>query len=198
MITHDTLAALGIDAGLWGEAIAEALERFDISTIDREQMWLAQVAHESAGFTRLVENLNYSAVGLLNIFPRYFDAESAAQFARRPEAIANRVYANRLGNGPETGGDGWRYRGRGLIQITGKRNYQRCGEALGVDLLTGPDLLCDSYRHAALSAGWFWESNGCNELADLDTFTQITRRINGGLNGLADREEWLRRIRRAM
>jgi putative chitinase len=197
MIAAATLSALGIDALIWGEPVGRAGEDFYLSTPQREAYWLAQTAHESAGYSRLVENLNYSAAGLLATFRKYFNSASAADYAHHPEAIANRVYANRLGNGDEASGDGWLYRGRGLIQITGKRNYERCGDGLGADLLAEPELLCEPL-HAALSAGWFWRTNGCNELADAGAFASVTRRINGGLNGQDDREAWLARVLAAM
>ncbi len=191
-----TLARLSI-GDEWEEAIADAVDRWDISTDQRAAMFLAQTLHESSGFTRLVENLNYSEYGLLNTFPKYFTPQQANDCARDDQRIANRVYANRLGNGDEASGDGWKYRGRGLIQITGRRNYERCGDALEVDLLASPELLERSIQ-AAESAGWFWSTNGCNELADSGAFASITRRINGGLNGQAEREAWLIRVRRAI
>lgn len=149
-------------------------------------MWLAQFAHESALFERMVENLNYtSARQIRRTWPKRFANISAAvAFVRKPERLANFVYANRLGNGDAASGDGWKYRGRGLIQITGKDNYRDAGEALGLPLLEEPELL-EEPVHAADAAGWFWKSHGLNRLAS--NINDCTRAINGGLNGLPDR-----------
>lgn len=174
------------------EDFKSVILRFSLTTPARQSAFLAQAAHESAGFTRLTENLNYSATGLAATWPgRFRGADGqpnalAQALHRRPEAIANLVYASRMGNGPEASGDGWRYRGRGLLQITGRAQYQRCGAALGLPLVEQPDLLAQP-EPAVLSAAWFWQVNGLNELADAGDFEAITRRINGGLNGLAER-----------
>lgn len=181
----------------------EYLRRFSLTTPTRQSAFLAQTAHESAGFTRLTENLNYSATGLATTWPgRFRGADGqpnalARALHRRPEAIANVVYANRMGNGPEAYGDGWRYRGRGLLQITGRAQYQRCGAALGLPLVEQPDLLAQP-EPAVLSAAWFWQVNGLNELADAGDFETITRRINGGLNGLAERRALWAKFREAL
>lgn len=186
------------DTGFASYRLDESLLRFSITTPARQSAFLAQCAHESAGFSRLAENLNYSAAGLAVTWPGRFrgaDGQPSAlalAYQRRPVVIANHVYANRMGNGSEESGDGWRYRGRGLLQITGRGMYQRCGEALGLPLLEQPDLLLQP-EPAALSAAWFWQSNGLNALADAGDFEAITRRINGGLNGLAERKVlWLK------
>lgn len=181
--------AMGIPlarAQLWAEPLTVALIGAQIDTRLRVCAFLAQIGHESNGLQFLEENLNYSADGLLKTWPSRFTAGSAADAARNPEKIANIVYANRMGN--STPGDGWKYRGRGPIQITGKSNYLSCGKALGVDLLANPDLIKQP-GYAARSAAWFWESNGLNALADADRFTDITRKINGGTNGLEDRKK---------
>lgn len=168
-------------------ALAEAMLAYKINTRQRQSAFLAQVAHESAMFTRRTENLNYSAERLLAVFPRYFPtAELAARFGRKPELIANRVYANRMGNGGEASGDGYRYRGRGFIQLTGKSNYAECGKALKVDLVASPELL-ESVGMAAVSAAWFWSRRGCNELADAMRFADISKVINGGKIGADER-----------
>lgn len=170
-------------------------DRFGITTRLRIAHFLATVWHESAGLTRTVENLNYSAQGLRKTFPRYFPTVTLAnQYARKPQAIANRVYANRMGNGNEASGDGWRYRGRGLIQLTGRSNYlayQQSGFCNG-DLMGHAEWLAQ-YPGALKSAMWFWWKNGCNELADRDDATAVCRRVNGGLNGLDDRKAWLQK-----
>ncbi|MDH4285586.1 MAG: glycoside hydrolase family 19 protein [Gallionellaceae bacterium] len=173
-------------AAWWADSLNEAMRKFEINTPTRQAAFLAQVSHESMRLMRIVENLNYSAIGLLGTFEKYFTEAEAERYARQPQAIANRVYASRMGNGDEASGDGWKYRGRGLIQITGKNNYQACGDALGIDLVADPDMLTQ-HDPAALSAAWYWKSHGCNELADLGDFHGITRRINGGDNGAAER-----------
>ncbi|WP_374981736.1 glycoside hydrolase family 19 protein [Pseudomonas solani] len=186
------------EAGVFISVLEQALPRFSVTTPTRQSAFLAQCAHESAGFSRFAENLNYSAAGLAATWPgRFRGADGqpnalALAYQRRPAVIANYVYANRMGNGDEESGDGWRFRGRGLLQITGRGMYQRCGEALGLPLLEQPDLLLQP-EQALLSAAWFWQSNGLNALADAGDFEAITRRINGGLNGLAERKAlWLK------
>ncbi|MFE1813656.1 glycoside hydrolase family 19 protein [Metapseudomonas otitidis] len=179
-------------AGVFVSAINRAAARYDITSRVRLAAFLAQAGHESAELTRLVENLNYGAGGLANTWPGRFRGADGQPNAlawalhRRPEAIANAVYGNRMGNGPAASGDGWRYRGRGLFQITGRAQYQRCGNALGLPLVEQPELL-ERPEHAALSAAWFWEENGLNALADAGRFDDITQRINGGQNGRAER-----------
>lgn len=170
---------------MWAELIignvAEVFGKFDISTPLRQVAFLAQMGHES-GLKPIQENLNYSADRLLVVFPKYFTKETVQTYARKPELIANRVYESRMGNGPEASGDGYRFRGRGWIQLTGRGSYRACGQALGQDIENAPDLLLDG-RWAALSAGWFWNSRNLNPLADKGDFMSITRAINGGLNG---------------
>lgn len=187
----------------WIEPLKAAAARFDISTPKRMAAWLAQIGHESAGLTRLEENLNYSARRLVQVWPNRFsmprsEAEeklrylpngrrNALMYERNPEAIANSVYANRMGNGPEESGDGWRYRGRGPIQLTGKSNYRAFGRAMGgIPVEQAPDALLMPAGGAA-SAAWFWHSRELNELADRDKFDAITARINGGQHGRDDR-----------
>ena len=149
-------------------------------------MWLAQLAHESALFERMVESLNYTkAAKIRRTWPRRFaNISVAVAFVRKPERLANFVYANRLGNGDAASGDGWKYRGRGLIQVTGKDNYRDAGESLGLPLLEEPELL-EEPVHAADAAGWFWKSHGLNRFAS--NINSCTRAINGGMNGLPDR-----------
>ena len=189
--------------------VQAATRRRQINTPRRLAAFLAQVGHESAGFSTLVENLNYSADGLAATWGARFAQKNAdgsyvmssqgnrsrrvpnadaLVLQRRPEAIANRVYSDRLGNGSQDSGDGWRYRGRGLIQITGKTNYRLCSLGLFGDmrLLTNPQLL-QEWQWAVESAGWYWDSRNVNALADGDDFDRVTRAINGGLNGQAQR-----------
>lgn len=182
------------DADRWLEPLNDALIRWEISTPERVAMFLAQCAHESGGFKHLVENLHYSAASLLALWPHRFTADEAVHMAYNEEAIAERAYGGRMGNGPEGSGDGYRYRGRGIIQLTGRDNYRRCGQALGTDFETMPEAV-QREKWAAQSAGWFWATNGCNALADAGDYEAITRRINGGLNGYADRQAWLSKVR---
>jgi putative chitinase len=179
------LFALGIE-GKWLEPLLETFEKYDISTPKRQAYFIGQCMHESGGFKQLKENLNYSAKGLMATWPsRFPDMDTAEKFERNPDKIANKVYAGRMGNTED--GDGAKYIGRGLIQLTGKENYANCGNAIGVDLVANPDLL-STPKYAALSAGWFWNRKGLNALADADDIDTITKRINGGLIGLADRK----------
>lgn len=180
------------------QALAEAMPAARIETLPRITAFLAQVGHESGGLVRLVENLNYSAPGLAATWPgRFTDTALATRLARNPEAIANYVYAGRMGNGDTASGDGWRYRGRGLIQVTGRANYAEAGKALMLPLIDEPQLL-EQPGPAARSACWFWRTRGCNELADADQFMQITRKINGGTHGHAERVALRDRILRAL
>lgn len=150
--------------------------------------FLAQIAHESGGFNFVAENLNYSAKGLMTIFKKYFPNEELAnQYARKPEKIANKVYANRMKNGPEESGDGWKFRGRGLIQLTGRDNYTRFAAALDLDIDSTIAYL-ETPNGAVASAGWFWDNNKLNQFCDKDDFVTLTKRINGGTIGLADRK----------
>jgi putative chitinase len=170
----------------WTEALNLILPKYDITTPERIIAFLAQCGHESCGFTAVKENLNYNAAGLLKTWPRRFNAEQAEEYARQPERIANHAYANRMGNGPEESGDGWRYRGRGVIQLTGKDNYQAFAKAIGKTLELTVAYL-ETRIGAVESACWYWKLNGLNALADKNEVKAITRIINGGYNGLADR-----------
>jgi len=169
-------------------ALAAAMKEFEIDSPKRIAMFLAQCAHESAYFGTTRENLNYSADGLKKIFPKYFKDRDAQDYHRQPEKIANVVYSGRMGNGDEDSGDGWRYCGRGFIQLTGKSNYDACGKALGVDLSENPQYL-ETPEGAARSAAWFWKKNGLNQFADAGDIKGATKRINGGFIGLEDRTE---------
>ena len=147
----------------------------------------AQLDHES-GLKPIAENLNYSSAGLLKTFPKYFTQLEAIKYQRKPEMIANRVYANRMGNGNEASGDGWKYRGRGFIQITGKNNYTLLSKDTKIDYLNNPDLLLTE-ADSLISALWFWKLNKLNDLADKNDILTITKRINGGLNRINHRKE---------
>lgn len=171
-------------AGFFVPALNAAMARFKINSPVRMAAFIAQIGHESGQLTRMVENLNYSAERLQAVWPKRFNSVLAEQVARKPEQIANIVYGGRMGN--TLPGDGWKYRGRGLIQLTGANNYRAAGAALGLDLVNHPDLV-EQPETAAMVAGWFWQSNGLNELADSGQFAKITRTINGGLTGQAER-----------
>jgi len=174
-------------AGEWIDAINATFEKFDISTPERQACFLGQCAHESGGFTALSENLNYSASSLCRVWPKRFPTVTDGQnYERNPQKIANKVYANRMGNGDEESGEGWAYRGRGLIQLTGKTNYEACGEAIGVDLVSNPDLV-STPEYAALTAGWFWDKNHLNKFSDANDMEGLTKKINGGTHGIEDR-----------
>lgn len=170
---------------------------YQVDTPARLAAFLAQVAHESAELTALTENLNYSAEGLLRTWPARFSHAEAHEFARKPERIAERVYSGRLGNGSEGSGDGWRYRGRGPIQLTGRANYQEAGEALGIDLVSLPELV-EQPLLGAMVAGRFWQTRNCNELADVGDFRGITRKINGALTGIDSRLAYWRAAKAAL
>ena len=175
----------------------QTMARWTITTPLRRAHFLAQIAHESASFTATRENLNYSADGLRAVFFKYFAQPGEPEaFARQPERIANRVYANRLGNGPESSGDGWCYRGRGLIQLTGKANYRLYSNETGVDFVVNPDAIATSVSRCTDVAGWYWDRNGIHLWADQDDVLTVTKRINGGTHGLDERERFLRRAKR--
>jgi len=171
----------------WHEALDQLLDDYDINTPLRVAHFVAQCAHESGNFVFIKENLNYKAASLQKIFGKYFPTpELAQQYANRPERIANRIYANRMGNGPETSGDGFRYCGRGLIQLTGKDNYTFFAGSLDIPVEEASDYLA-TFEGAAQSACWFWEQNNLNRLADAGDIKGLTRAINGGYIGLEDR-----------
>ena len=172
-------------AGVFVPVLNTAMSRYQIVGLKRVASFIAQVGHESGQLTHLVENLNYSADALRKTWPSRFDACLASAVARKPEQIANIAYGNRMGN--TAPGDGWKYRGRGLIQITGQNNYRACGEALGLDLIAQAELL-EKSQHDCMSAAWFWATNGLSTLADAGEFDAITQRINGAQTGAADRQ----------
>lgn len=171
----------------WYGALLNAFDKYDINSNRRIAAFLAQTGHESNSFTVLQENLNYSADGLVSTFKHYFPTkESTLGYARMPEKIANRVYASRMGNGDEASGDGWKYRGRGLIQLTGHDNYEKFASTLNMTIDE-----CVTYAAtnlgAADSAGWFWKENGLNVYADKGDMLGLTKRINGGILGISER-----------
>ena len=174
----------------WHEALEQLLPDYEINTPQRIAAFIAQCAHESGGFRAIKENLNYKAVTLRKIFPKYFPTdELAAAYASMPnkqEAIANRVYASRMGNGDEQSGDGYRYCGRGLIQLTGKNNYQAFADSIETTVEDASEYLA-TFEGAAQSACWFWESNNLNRFADVGDIKGLTKAINGGFIGLDDR-----------
>lgn len=221
-IEHMMAAGIKRDvAERWLPHVQEAMERFEISSPRQVAAWLAQTAHESAGYTALVENLNYSADTMAVVWPTRFAEQEpdpkrpgktkakknekgknipnkfAQALHRKPEMIANAVYSNRMGNGNIESGEGWKFRGRGLKQLTGKDNHRACSEGLGVDLVANPDMLLEP-KYASLSAAWFWSKNKCGPLADSGDFVALTKRINGGTIGLEDRQKRYKAVLSAM
>lgn len=174
-------------ADKWLIPLQFTCDKFDINTPERIAGFLAQIGHESGGFRFTSENLNYRAEALSRLWPSRFPPGIVESYAMQPEKIANRAYCDRMGNGDEASGDGWKYRGRGLIQLTGKDNYASFSLNADNEALVKPDLVAEP-ELAALSAGWFWKKNGLNALADNKDIVGMTRRINGGTNGLDDRQ----------
>ena len=179
-------------------SMGKVVDHADLTTDLRLAHFLGQLAHESAGFSSVEENLNYRAARIRQVWPKRFSSVAVAQpYASNPEKLANRVYANRMGNGPESSGDGWMYRGRGLIMTTGREAYEKLSERMGVDFIANPDLL-RAFPYAILSAAEFWKSRNLNPFADRDDVVTITKRINGGTIGLAERKTYLARAKRAI
>jgi putative chitinase len=171
----------------WYDAMCQILPEYEINTPERVAAWLAQTAHESGYFKFLRENLNYRAASLQKVFKKYFPTEELAKaYERQPEKIANRVYANRMGNGDEASGDGFRYLGRGLIQLTGKNNYTFFAASIDTPLEDVPEYL-QTFEGAVQSACWFWEQNNLNKFADSRDIVTMSKRINGGTIGMEDR-----------
>lgn len=192
-LTQEQLAELlpnNQNVSEWVDALNNVLPEYEINTPLRVAAFIAQCAHESANFTRLEENLNYRWQTLRKVFPKYFPTDAIAQeYASRPdkkEAIANRAYGNRMGNGPEESGDGYRYRGRGLIQLTGKNNYTTFAKSLDIPVEEAVEYL-ETFDGAVQSACWFWDTNNLNKWADEGDMVTLTKKINGGTNGLEDR-----------
>jgi len=178
---------------LWTELVCKLLPEHNINTPQRLCHFLAQTGHESNGFTILKENLNYSAEALAKTWPRRFPPNIAAQYARQPERIANRAYADRMGNGDEASGDGWKFAGKGIIQLTGRSNITQFSRIIGLPVDETVKYLTTK-EGALLSACWYWSNNGLNLLADGNQLVTITRKINGGTNGLADRQARFKKI----
>ena len=186
MVSPEQLKQLHIGEQ-WVEPLNETFARFDISTPLRQASFIGQAGHESGNFTRLSEGLSYSAERLMVIWPKRFpNIEIAQKYARNPKALANNVYANRMGNRDEASGDGFRFAGAGLFQLTGHSNFYHAGQALGEDFVMQPELV-KTPRFAALTAGWFWDTHKLNKFADIRDFTMMTKKINGGTIGLNDR-----------
>lgn len=221
-LEHMTAAGIKRDvAERWLPHVQAAMERFGINTKNQVAAWLAQTAHESAGYTALTENLNYSADTMATVWSTRFAVQEpdpkrpgktkakkndkgknipnkfALALHRKPEMIANAVYSNRMGNGNIESGDGWKFRGRGLKQLTGQDNHRACSAGLGVDLVANPDLLLEP-QYAALSAAWFWSVNKCGPIADSGDFVALTKKINGGTIGLDDRQKRYKAVLAAM
>ena len=173
----------------WHSAMKKCLPDYDINTPRRIAAFVAQCAHESGGFVFLKENLNYRAESLMRVWPRYFkDLATAKRYAHNQEAIANRAYANRMGNGPESSGDGYRFYGRGLIQLTGRSNYQAFADSIETDINDIPAYLA-TFEGSVQSAAWFFETNNLNKWADLGDILTLTKKINGGTLGLEERQK---------
>jgi putative chitinase len=193
MLNAEQLSQLHISAQ-WVDPLNETFARFGIRTTRQKAAFIGQCAHESANFRVLEENLNYRAATLLKLFPRTprrtwgFTPEEAAEYERQPKKIANRIYGNRMNNRDETSGDGFRFRGRGILQLTGAANYHHASKALGVDFIMEPDLVATP-QYAALTAGWFWDTQRLNALAEAGDWTGLTKKINGGTIGLEDRKK---------
>lgn len=188
----------------WAPHLQRSMTRFGITTKLRAAFFLGQLGHESGGLSRIEENLNYSAARLLEVFDGYFNRENAAAYARQPQKIANRVYANRLGNGNEASGDGWTFRGRSPMQLTFRGNYAAIGELIGLPLVEQPQLAIELDVGADIAAA-YWRSNGLNTLADANDVLGVSRKINLGTtktkrlpNGLADRIERTKRAKAAL
>lgn len=186
MVNAEQLRRLHIGAE-WAPALNETFAMWNIASPQAQAAFIGQCGHECGNFKVLEENLNYRAATLMKLWPKRFPTlEIANQYAGQPKRIANKVYSSRMGNRDEASGDGWRFRGRGCIQLTGHSGYYHAGKALGVDFVMEPDLVATP-RYAALTAGWFWSTHGCNELANAGNWTGLTKKINGGTIGLNDR-----------
>lgn len=186
MVNNEQLTKLKIGPQ-WVDALNETFQRFGILTPRQQAAFIGQCGHECGNFKILEENLNYRAATLMKLWPKRFPTvDIAAEYAGKPQKIANKVYASRMGNRDEASGDGWRFRGRGCVQLTGSDAYFHAGKALGVDFWANPDLVATP-QYAALTAGWFWSTRKCNELAEAADWLGLTKKINGGTIGYDDR-----------
>jgi putative chitinase len=186
MVNKEQLAKLHIGEQ-WVDALNETFARFDISTPARQASFIGQCGHECGNFKVLEENLNYRSETLMKLWKSRFPTiEIANEYARNPKKIANKVYSSRMGNRDESSGDGYRFRGRGCIQLTGHANYFHAGNACGEDFVMNPDLVATP-KYAAMTAGWFWNTHKLNQYADIRDYTMMTKKINGGTIGLNDR-----------
>jgi putative chitinase len=190
------LAKLGIDAK-WLQPLNDAFEKFQINTPRRQAAFLGQCMVESGKFTHLSENLNYSAARLVQVWPAKFRGVDPAAYGGNPEKLANRVYAGIIGNGDEASGDGYRFRGRGVIQLTGRANYKACGDGIGKDLTAEPDYVATP-EGAIMSAAWYFKSRGLNELADNWNLDELTRRVNAAKLGLVERKNYSEQALKAL
>ena len=186
MVRADQLQQMGIGAQ-WVDPLNETFARFNINSAVEQAAFIGQCGHECNNFKTLEENLNYRAATLMKLWPKRFPTQEIAnEFAGNPRRSANKVYAGRMGNRDESSGDGYRFRGRGCIQLTGADNYHHAGQALGVDFWAEPDLV-STPKYAALTAGWFWDTHKCNAAAQAQDWTRLTKIINGGTFGLEER-----------
>jgi len=186
MVNANELQTLGI-GNQWVDPLNETFDRFGIASTIQQAAFIGQCGHECANFRILEENLNYRAATLMRLWPKRFPTQEIANaYAGNPKKIANMVYASRMGNRDESSGDGFRFRGRGCIQLTGSTNYYNAGKALGVDFWAEPDLV-STPKYAALTAGWFWSTHKCNESAAQQDWVRLTKIINGGTIGLDER-----------
>jgi putative chitinase len=185
MISAEKLHTIGIGPE-WVDPLNQTFAKFGIDDVNKQAAFLGQCAHECNHFKTLEENLNYRAETLQKLFGHKFNPGEIEVYAHNPEKIANRIYGNRMGNREESSGDGWRFHGRGCIQLTGHDNYWHFGQAINKDMVKEPQLVATP-MYAALSAGWFWKTHGCNELAEAQNWEGLTKRINGGLFGLEER-----------
>lgn len=195
MIGADQLQKLGIGAE-WVNPLNETFDRFKIDTLEEQACFIGQFSYESNHFKSLEENLNYRPETLMQLWPKRFPTmEEAMKYAHKPELIANHIYSNRMGNRDEASGDGWRFRGSAICQLTGHDNFWHAGQALGVDLVKNPDI-ARTPQYAALIGGWFWSTHGCNQLAQQKNYNALTERINGGLFGAEQRVAVMRQTER--
>jgi len=185
MLNSDQLQRLGISAS-WVDPINATFQKFGIDNTRKQAAFIGQCSHESNYFKTLEENLSYKAATLERLFGHKFKPEEIPQYANQPQRIANRIYANRMGNRDEASGDGWLYHGRGVIQLTGHDNYWHFGQSVGMDFVRDPNPVAQPF-YAAMSGGWFWATHGCNPLAEAEDWEGLTKRINGGTIGLNER-----------